>query len=212
MPKSISQVQKNFSFDVGEGADQFIEFNESANVFYSFGIKFKKVIGIIGNRKGVAASGHMIGDGCQFSISEDGQTMEITMPDYFDYPNQGVRGVNSSKNAPESPYKFKSYGMNAEGRKSIKDYILSGHAKISTVRKNNDAGLGIGREKKHLSLVDIQTNQLIYLIKRFGIKATNYFTETLDEAFKDFGPAMSEALGKDIAFTIDKLNRNGNNN
>ncbi len=210
MPKSIAQAQKAFKFDVGENNNQFIEFNESANVFYSFGIKFKKVIGIIGNRKGVAATGNMIGDGCQFSVSEDGQVMEITMPDYFDYPNMGVRGVKSSKNAPDSPYKFKTYGMNSEGRQSIKKYIEDGRAKISTVAK--DKAFGIGREKKHKSLIDTQTDQLIYLIKRFGIKATNYFTESLDEAFKDFGPQMSEALGKDIAFTIDKLNRNGNNN
>ena len=134
--------------------------------------------------------------------------MRIIVPDYYDYPNEGVRGVKSSKNAPTSPYKYKTYRMNDEGRESIRQYIQSGRAKIATVTKTKDKALGIGLEKKKLSLIDAQTNQLVYLIKRFGIKKTNYFTDALNATFgKDFELKMSEAFGKEIVFTLEKLNR-----
>ena len=98
--------------------------------------------------------------------------------------------------------------MNDEGRESIRQYIQSGRAKIATVTKTKDKALGIGLEKKKLSLIDAQTNQLVYLIKRFGIKKTNYFTDALNATFgKDFELKMSEAFGKQIVFTLEKLNR-----
>lgn len=135
----------------------------------------------------------------------DGNTLQIIVPEYFDYPNEGVRGVKSSKNAPGSPYKFKTLGMNEQGRASIREYISSGHAKIANVRK--DKAFGIGLEGKRKNLIDTQTNTLIYLIKAFGIKKTNYFTDALKETFSDFEVKMSEAVGADIVFTLEKLNR-----
>jgi len=95
--------------------------------------------------------------------------------------------------------------MNVEGRKSIKQYIQSGHAKIETVKKSNDKALGIGREKKHLSLLDVKTNTLVYLIKAFGIKKTSYFNDAIKETFADFEVNMSDAVGADITFTLEKL-------
>lgn len=211
MPQTIAQAQKGFDFNVGESSDNFELFTETENVFEQYGIAFIKKLGELANQRGVVASGELLSK-AKYKISKDGSVMEIYVPDYFDYPNQGVKGVKSSKNAPKSPYQYKNYGMNEAGRRSIKKYIQAGHAKIKTVQKNNDKALGIGREKKHLSLIDTQTNQLIYLIKRYGIKATHYFTDALNETFKDFGVKMSQALGRDIVFTIDKLNKNGNNN
>jgi hypothetical protein len=128
--------------------------------------------------------------------SEDGKEVDIILNNYFDYVNQGVKGVRSSRNAPNSPYQFKNYGMSAEGRASIKNYIQSGRAKIRNVR--NDRALGIGTERKSKSLIDAQTDTMIYLIKRFGIKATNYFTKTVEQSQKDIQVLMAEAVGKDF--------------
>ena len=64
-------------------------------------------------------------------------------------------------------------------KKSLKDYIQSGKAKINVVRK--DKALGIGLEKKGVrmsarkSLIDTQVATMGFLIKKFGIKSTNYF-------------------------------------
>lgn len=211
MPISIGEAQRKaidsgFLNDIGEGRTD-VRLGITESLLAQYGEEFMLNLGKYANQRKVVASGKLLSDS-KVRIVE-GTTMQIVMPDYFDYPNEGVQGVKSSKNAPGSPYKFKSYGMNAEGRKSIKDYIRSGHAKINTVRK--DKALGIGLEKKRLSVADVQANTLIYLIKRFGIKKTSYFTDALKETFKDFEVKMSEAVGRDIIFTLEKLNR-GNSN
>ena len=211
---SIPQVQRsNLGFldsVAGDGWEKFETF-EARGVFEQYGKKFMDVLRKQAAEKNVVASGAMLRNS-SFKVSEDGKILQIWVPDYFDYPNEGVKGVRSSKNAPNSPYQFKHYGMSAEGRASIKRYIESGHAKIKTVLKNQDKALGIGREGKHLSLIDIKTNQLIYNIKKYGIKATGYFNDTITETFVDFEQVMSEAIGKDIVFTLQKFDRHGNNN
>ena len=207
MPSNIGSVQKStigsgFLDSIGEGKDQFTFVN---TVFEEYGKQFLLNLSKSANDKKVVASGNLLS---QTKFEVEGNVMRIIVPDYYDYPNEGVRGVKSSKNAPTSPYKYKTYGMSDEGRASIRQYIQSGRAKISTVTKTKDKALGIGLEKKKLSLIDAQTNQLVYLIKRFGIKKTNYFTDALNATFgKDFELKMSEAFGKQIVFTLEKLNR-----
>lgn len=207
MPSNIGSVQKStigsgFLDSIGEGKDEFTFAN---SVFADYGNKFLLNLAKSANEKKVVASGNLLS---QTKFEIEGNVMRIILPDYYDYPNEGVRGVKSSKNAPGSPYKYKTYRMNDEGRESIRQYIQSGRAKIATVTKTKDKALGIGLEKKKLSLIDAQTNQLVYLIKRFGIKKTNYFTDALNATFgKDFELKMSEAFGKEIVFTLEKLNR-----
>jgi hypothetical protein len=210
MPISIAQAQSKFKDPGGESRDNFVVFDVSENILEQYGIEFMKNLGKFANQKNVVDTGKLLSDS-YFKVT-DGNTLQLWLPDYFDYPNEGVRGVKSSKNAPGSPYKFKNFGMSAEGRANIKGYIQRGRAKIETVKKNNDKALGIGREKKHISLIDAKTEQLIYLIKRFGIKKTGYFNKAIEETFKDFAQKMGEALGQDIIFSLEKLNKRGNNN
>jgi hypothetical protein len=135
----------------------------------------------------------------------------LRMLDYYDYPNQGVKGVNSSSNAPGSPYQYRNYGMSSEGRASLKRYILSGKAKIRSVQ--NDKALGKGGEKigvafsSKKTLIDKQVDTLAYLIKRFGIKKTNYFTDAFNKTFENFEVDMMEAAGRDIVITFNRLNK-----
>lgn len=207
MPSSISAVQQKaidsgFIDTIGESKAMF---EVVKGVFEDFGGEFLINLGKFANKRKVVASGKLLSES-RFVIK--GDTMQIIVPDYYDYPNEGVRGVKSSKNAPGSPYKFKNYGMSSEGRASIKQYIASGKAKIDTVRKTKDKALGIGLEKRRLSVADMQANTLIYLIKRFGIKKTNYFTDALNATFgKEFELKMTDAIGKEIVFTLEKLNR-----
>lgn len=201
MPKSISEAQKGYDFSEGESKELFAEVK---GVFADYGKKFLHNLQQTANSLGVVASGNLLKQ-ATFRFTSDGSTMQIIVPDYFDYPNEGVQGVKSSRNAPGSPYKYKNYGMSEEGRQSIKDYINSGKGKIRNVR--SDKAFGIGRETKYKTIADAQAGQLIYLIKAYGIKKTNYFTIALNNTFKDFDIKMSEALGKDIVFTLEKLNR-----
>lgn len=137
-------------------------------------------------------------------VNEDGNTLQIRMLNYYDYPNKGVKGVKSSANAPTSPYQYKTFGMNRDGRKSISDYVLSGRAKIRTVR--SDKAVGIGLERKGVSAIESKVNTLIYLIKAYGIKTTNYFDDAFNKVFKDFAVTAADAVGRDIVITIQRLN------
>lgn len=137
-------------------------------------------------------------------VNEEGNTLTIRMLNYYDFPNKGVKGVKSSANAPTSPYQYKTFGMNRDGRKSISDYVLSGRAKIRNVRK--DKALGIGLERKGVSALDSKINTLIYLIKAYGIKTTNYFDDAFNKVFKDFAVTAADAVGRDIVITIQRLN------
>lgn len=147
----------------------------------------------------VVASGQLESN-IEIIPDETGKNIKITMLDYFDYPNEGVKGVKSSKNAQNSPYQFKSlYTMSPEGRAKIKDYIQSGRAKISDTSKTK---VKVGLETKKKSLIDMQTDQLIYLIKKYGIKRTRYFDDAFDTVFGTFAEDMAKAYGQDVAFSI----------
>lgn len=209
MPISIKEAQQKaigsgFLDGIGEKAG-VVQLGITEAVLAQYGELFLQNLGKYANQRKVVDTGKILSESL-FRIV-DGNTLQIIVPEYYDYPNEGVKGVKSSKNAPGSPYQYKTLGMNSEGRKSIAKYISSGHARIATVRQTNDKALGIGREKKHLSLIEVETNTLIYLIKAFGIKKTNYFTDALKDTFKDFDVKMSEAVGQDIVFTLEKLNR-----
>ena len=48
----------------------------------------------------------------------------------------------------------------------------------------------------------MQTDQLIYLIKKYGIKRTRYFDDAFDTVFGTFAEDMAKAYGQDVAFSI----------
>ena len=217
MSISISKAQKealNSGFDFG--GESLMEFNAVNSILEQYGAELLKNISKYGNNKGVVGSGDLLSNLIPEIVEQNGvTTFTLRMLDYYDYPNEGVRGVNSSANAPSSPYKYKNYGMPESGRASLKKYIQSGKAKITSVM--NDKALGKGGEKIGVSfsskkqLIDRQVDTLAYLIKRFGIKTTNYFTDAFNETFKNFEVKMAEALEKDIVITFERINkRNGN--
>lgn len=206
MPINIAAAQQKalssgFLNDIGSNE---IPFETTTSVLEQIGKFFVENLGKRINQKQVVASGKLLSETTFRIINDD--TLQIIMPDYFDYVNEGVKGVKSSKNAPNSPYQFKNYGMSDAGRKSIKVYIQSGKAKVETVRASKDKALGIGREKKHLSLIDLQTNKLIFLIKRQGIKHTGYFDLALQDTLKDIEDALAQAVANDIVVSLNKLN------
>lgn len=137
-------------------------------------------------------------------IDNNGKRITVTMLDYYDYPNKGVRGVNSNKNAANSPYKFKNYGMNAQGRASIKEMISEGKAKVRDVSKTKRP---IGSEKKNKSLIDMQTDTLIYLIKKYGIKKTSYFDDAFKAVFSTLKEDVALALGEDVIIDIKTISK-----
>jgi hypothetical protein len=126
----------------------------------------------------------------------DDKRVDIYLPYYYDYVNKGVKGVQSQKNAPNSPYSFKHYGMSADGRKNIKDLIRRGKAMVQIKQAP------VGREKRGKSLEDQKVDTLIYNIKKYGIKRRPYFDEALAESRKEIASIVGKAYGKEITISI----------
>lgn len=203
MPKSFAKAQADAINKLGgQDREQFVPF-VAQSILEQYGIDFKILLEKYINSRQVVASGKLA-DNIYPSVTEDGNKLIVTMLDYFDFPNEGVKGVRSSKNGVGSPYKFKNYGMNAEGRASIKEYILSGKARVRNVKSPVGLERKVDRGKKK-SLIDKQVDNLIYMIKRYGIKRTEYFNDAFEEAFKDIDVVMGEALGIDIAMNIQTI-------
>lgn len=213
MSININKAQADFLSSGGDfGGTDIAEFGVVATLLEQYGAELIDNIEYFGNLRGVVGSGDLLSDMIPEIDNENGvDIFRLRMMDYYDYPNEGVKGVNSSSNAPGSPYQYRNYGMSSEGRASLRQYILSGKAKVVSVK--NDKALGIGGEKKGVSfsksksLIDQQVDTLAYLIKRFGIKKTNYFTDAFNKTFKSFEVDMMEAAGRDIVITFNRLNK-----
>ena len=54
------------------------------------------------------------------------------------------------------------------------------------------------------TLIQKQAETMAYMIKKYGIKATNYFNLAIEDTFKDFDIVMSEAVGEDIVLTFER--------
>lgn len=218
MSINIGNAQKKaLSEGFDFGGEDLSQFGVIGNVLEQYGNLFLENIDKYAKEEEVTASGALLKN-MTAEIRDTGnlKTFTLKLLDYFDYPNEGVKGVDSSKNAPDSPYQYKNYGMPDEARASLKKYILSGKAKIASVK--NDKALGIGSEKKGLrqgnkkTPIERQVLTMAYLIKKYGIKATHYFDLAFEETFADFDDVMTEALGEDVQISIDLMSKKYGNN
>lgn len=217
MSININKAQRDaLASGMDFGGDDITEFGVVDSLMAQYAEEFLKNISYFANNKKVVSSGEMLNSMEPEIVQENGATIfRLKMIDYYDYPNEGVKGVRSSANAPGSRYKYKNYGVPESMKASLKRYILSGKAKISSVR--NDKALGVGLERKAVknmdkkSLIDTQVDTMGYLIKRYGIKATNYFTDAFNKTFVGFESKVFEALESGIVITFDKIKlRDGN--
>ena len=190
------------SGDIEFGDNKVINLSDvTLSFFERYSAIYVKAIAESINKNEVVASGKML-KGVDPEVSKDGNTLRIYMANYYDFVNKGVKGVDkSSKNAPNSPYKYKTYGMSESGRKSIKQYIQSGKAKIKIATKKSTVN-AVGLEKKKVSLLDLKTDALVYLIKKYGIKTTNFFDEATEQVEKEMIEDLGEVMRQTIVIQI----------
>ena len=204
MPKSFAKAQADALNSLGgQDREQFVPF-VALNILEQYGADFKILLEKYINSRQVVASGKLADS---ITSSVDGNTLTIKMLDYFDFPNEGVRGWGSSKNAQASPYTYRrkaKKSSNGQFQASIKEYILSGKARVRNIKAPVGLERKVDRGKKK-SLIDKQVDNLIYMIKRYGIKRTEYFNDAFEEAFKDIDVVIGEALGIDIAMNIQTI-------
>jgi hypothetical protein len=160
--------------------------NPTLALFFEYATIFQKEIREQIKDKNINASGQLA-DKIDVVANEDGTGIFINMVDYYDFVNKGVKGVDYQDNAPNSPYQYETYKMPKSARDGLKKYINSGKASIRVV---NTKKTTIAAEQKRVSLIDTKVNQLVYNIKKYGIKTTGY----LDNAMAIVLPKLSEDI------------------
>ena len=117
MAKSIPQRQKvvienGFLQTTGSEGFSVIDANEIGALLLERGQLFKDEWIKIINQKNIIASGNIERDLTFYLENEpESATLFIEFPYYAKFVDRGVKGVKSSRNAPDSPFKFKNYGM-----------------------------------------------------------------------------------------------------
>lgn len=207
MAKSIAQRQKILLQDTflqGTGSGAFTEsVNSTIETFLTtLGNKFKDNWVETINQKKIVASGGIESNLTFFVEESDVVTLNIVFPYYAKFVDKGVRGVNSSKNAPDSPYQFKNYGMNAEGRASVKRWLDSGKAKVTTKDVKKYGAVGTESKFKKISEADSKLNTLIYNIKKYGIKKRDFINPVLNTTLDGAAKELGDILGKEIVINI----------
>jgi hypothetical protein len=219
MAKSITQRQNillDQNFFEGTGSGRFSEsFNSTIESFLStLGNKFTDEWVKTINDKKIVASGN-IESKLNFEIDDSDKNrleLNIFFPYYAKFVDRGVRGVAKlpngqqnpfvNKNAAGSPYQFKNYGMNAEGRASLKKWMNSSKAKVTTRDVKKYGAVGTESKFKKISEEDSKLNTLIYNIKKYGIKKRDFIDPVLNNTLKGAAKELSDILGKEIIINI----------
>jgi tRNA G26 N,N-dimethylase Trm1 len=184
-----------------------IDFSEIDKILGRRAKSFSKNVAKEIERKKIVASGDMK-DTITFFIKDEGdgsRSLNIEMVDYAKFVDKGVKGWDNGNNAPNSPYQFTSKGMPKEGIKRIRDMISSGKMKVSASDVSKYGAVGLERKNvkyNKKSLIDTQTKQAVWMIKKYGIKTRNFIQKPVDDSFKGMEVEISDILGIQIVAKI----------
>jgi hypothetical protein len=209
MPISIAQSQKillenKFLDEVGSYDFEAVTMDQITKLLLNRAEIFKDEWINQLNKKKIIASGNI--ENVDYEIEETANkvSLNISFPYYAKFVDRGVKGVASSKNAPDSPYQFKNYGMSPEGRKSIANWLRSAKAKVRSKDVKKYGAKGVEKKFKGISEFESKVETTIYNIKKYGIKKRNFITPTLKKSLEGFEKELGEAIGKTITINIFK--------
>jgi len=136
--------------------------------------------------------------------SPEESSLLIDLAYYAKFVDKGVKGWKSSKNAPKSPYQFKTKGMSEDGIASIKRMISQGKMKVKVTDIKRYGAVGYEKKnKKHQgNLIDRQTKTAVYMIKKYGIKTRNFISEPLEKTFKGIEVEIGDLVGLQLMINI----------
>ena len=204
---SIAEAQRKIKYsDLGEskGAFDSVQLSTVEAMLELYALEFIQRAQDNLNKTNSVSSG-ALSDSLKFNVQSFGRsyTLQIKAADYYDYVNQGVRGVQNIKGG-NSPYKFKTINPSGAHVTAIGTWLKTGKAKIQArdVKKYGKVGVekkGIEAQRKSLAYVIARS------IKKKGLKPTHFFSDAFTETFQDFGLQMSKALGEDIKVDLRQM-------
>lgn len=126
--------------------------------------------------------------------------VEIKGEYYWEFVNDGVKGVFNQSKAPNSQFSFKNLGVPPDMLKSFKDYIArtgsKGLRKQTLIRKN---------KKKQADLITKEAMAMAVATKIGGIKPMNYVEPAVGpKRLKMLNKALSKEMAVKIKLAIIK--------
>ena len=151
-------------------------------------------------------------------IVEVGYPLGSKQMEYYDFINQGVRGVGGKNARPKKnsgKYSFKSRFPNRKMAANIFSWLNKARKSVSADKLDLSQVQKKKRKLKQVLTESENKKRLAYAIssaiKRDGIKATYYFDRAITENFgQNFKDALAEALGGDIILQIRQYGNNNN--
>ena len=122
----------------------------------------------------------------------------VTMQDYWQFVDEGVKGVYNKSKAPKSPFSFRNLGVSPDMLSSFKQYIArtgsKGLRKQTLIRKN---------KKKQADLITKEAMAMAVATKIGGIKPMNFVEPAVGaKRLKKLSEAMSKEIGKRVSASI----------
>lgn len=126
--------------------------------------------------------------------------VEIKGEYYWEFVDEGVKGVFNQSKAPNSQFSFKNLGVPPDMLKSFKDYIArtgsKGLRKQTLIRKN---------KKKQADLIEKEAMSMAVATKIGGIKPMNFYEPALGaKRLKVLNKALSKEMAVKIKLAIIK--------
>jgi hypothetical protein len=208
MAKTQRQLQKTVidnGFLSSTGSENFTEVQaeEIGALLLERAEIFKDAWIDIVNKKKIIASGD-IETNLKFYLVDKPNVVELNIEyvKYATFVDRGVKGVKSSRNAPDSPYQFKDYKMADEGRKSLRKWLTSGKAKFRASDVKKYGAVKTESKFKKISETDQRLNTLIYKIKKYGIKKRNFINPVVQKMLNGFEQELADTIGKTVIINI----------
>lgn len=143
--------------------------------------------------------------------------------EYFDFVNEGVRGIEDSSIAIGSPYSFKAAKGIRPGpsmRAALEKWIANNRQVITATKpvnfgkakgQRNRAGAVASQSKKQALTGAELTKSIAYAIgtniRKQGLFRTLFFDRALDQTFdNNFYSAVASVVGADISIGLRRLN------
>jgi hypothetical protein len=128
----------------------------------------------------------------KLEVSKNSFSLSFVMDEHGKFIDKGVKGVSSSRKAPNSPYKFGT----GTGRKGG---LTEGVDKWVQRKRIQFKDRKSGRFMSYKSTAFLIRNS----IWNKGLETTNFFTKPFEDAFKRLPDKIVEAFGLDLDDFLD---------
>jgi hypothetical protein len=150
------------------------------------------------------SSGALLDSIKQSEIQILGKTLsiDISVLDYYKFIDKGVKGWQSG-NPSDSPYEFKQPQKGGSGKKSsdmvtaIRKWLIKEGLASQTLSRKSPTHAISSREKRRQKITDTSTSKAIVIsgmIRKHGLKKTNFWTDAEATATKSAEAEFGEAL------------------